>query len=250
MLTLLLALLIPFAHAYDVGDWPEEQLKTTAAQVLPPESTVVSATGIPLARAGRATGVILARHQQGEWQYVQVLTTWVQDGQTWVSGGWGAGGCDDAAVLGVLDLEGEGRLVLQDGWATDTPQQPAERPAKPVLVVLTRERYDDGIERVEALVLDIHDPAKPWQLARARAGSSIPIWDPRADMPVQRSLGVRVEQVYMIQGDQGPELHIVQRDVPTPDSRCLEPEPETRRLLFQEGRFVEQLPTTLHQPCP
>ncbi len=247
---LLLVLLSFSALAYDVGDWPQEQLKTTAAQLLSPKSTVLSATGVPLVRAGATSGVILARHQQGEYSYVQVLTVFERGGQVLVSRGWGVGGCVDAAVLGVLDLAAPGVLLLDDGWARSAPQEPAAKPAKPALVVVSRQRYDDGVEHVELLVLDIADPEKPWQLLRARGGSRLPIWDPRSDMPVQRSLGVQGASLAVVPGASGPELHFVQRDVPTPDSRCLEPLPETRRFVFEEGRFVERYPAVLHEPCP
>ena len=247
---LLLALLCLTSFAYDVGDWPEEQLRASAAQVLSPDSTVVEAEGIPLQHAGATAGVILARHQQGAYTYAQVITVFERDGQTWLSAGWGAGGCDDVAVLGVLDLQAPGTLELKGGWADHEPQEPVAAPAKPVLAVLSRERSDDGVERVELLLLDISDPEKPWQILRARAGTKLPIWDPRSDMPVQRSLGSTVLRVAMVKGVQGMELQLVQRDVPTPDSRCLEPQPETRRFLFHEGRFVEQYPQALHEPCP
>jgi hypothetical protein len=250
MNVLLLALLCLTASAYDVGDWPQEQLRASAAQVLSPESTVVEVKGVPLEHAGATSGVILARHQQGAYTYVQVITVFERDDQTWLSGGWGAGGCVDAAVLGVLDLEAPGRLDLRDGWAGGAPQEPVAAPKKPVLAVLSRDRSEDGSERVELLLLDIVDPEKPWQLLRARAGSRIPIWDPRSDMPVQRSLGTEVLSLAMVQGEQGIELQIVQRNIPTPDSRCLEPQPETRRFLFEEGRFVEQRPQNLHEACP
>lgn len=245
-----LALLCLSALAYDVGDWPQEQLRASAAQLLSPESTVLEATGVPLQHAGATAGVILARHQQGAYSYVQVLTVFERDGQSWVSAGWGAGGCVDAAVVGVLDLEAPGSLTLVEGWAGASPQEPAAKPKRPVLAVLSRNRFDDGVERVELLLLDIADPEKPWQLLRARAGTRLPIWDPRSDMPVQRSLGTKVLSIAMVPGEQGPQLQIVERDVPTPDSRCLEPLPETRHFSFQEGRFVERLPTAFHEACP
>jgi len=247
---LLLVLLCLSALAYDVGDWPQEQLKATAAQLLSPKSTVLEATGIPLAHAGGTKGVILARHQQGEYSYGQVLTVFDRDGQELVSRGWGVGGCVDAAVLGVLDLAAPGRLELDEGWAQATPQEPVAQPVKPVLAVLSRQRSDDGVDRIELLLLDISDPEKPWQLLRARAGSRFPIWDPHSDMPVQRSLGTLGLTVAMVPGEAGPELHFVQKNIPTPDSRCLEPQPETRRFVFQEGRFVEQQPGVLHEACP
>jgi hypothetical protein len=243
-------LFAPSVHAYDVGDWPQQQLEATAASVLPAESTVISAQGVPLEHAGPTTGVILAKHRQGEHSYVQVLTTFVKNGETWVSGGWGVGGCDEAVVLGVLDLAAPGVLELSANWAGPNPQEPVAAPTRPVLAVLSRERYDDGIERIELLLLDIADPEKPWQLLRARAGTRLPIWDPRSDRPVQRSLGTRVQRIAMVLGDQGPELQLTQRKIPTPDSRCREPEPETRHFLFQEGRFVEEHPGRLHEDCP
>jgi hypothetical protein len=247
---LLLALLCLTAHAYDVGDWPQEQLRASAVQVLSPESTVVQAEGIPLRHAGATRGVILARHQQGAYTYTQVITVFERGGQTWLSSGWGAGGGEDVGVLGVLDLDAPGTLELHDGWVGSEPQEPVLAPNKPVLAVLSRVRFDDGVERVELLLLDLTDPEKPWQLLRAQVGTRLPIWDPRSDMPVQRSLGSQALSLAMVQGEQGPELQLVQRDLPTPDSRCLEPRPETRRFLFQEGRFVEQYSQVLHEPCP
>jgi hypothetical protein len=211
---------------------------------------VVGAAGVPLRHAGATRGVILARHQQGAYTYAQALTVFVRGGQELVSSGWGVGGCEQAAVLGVLDLEGSGELVFSDGWAAAEPQEPVAGPKRPVLAILSRERDEDGGDRTELLLLDLRDPEKPWQLLRARAGAHYPIWDPRSDMPVQRSLGQEAQSLAVAQGEQGPELRLTLRELPTPDSRCLEPVPETRRFLFQEGRFVERYGEGLHEPCP
>ncbi len=250
MLALLLFLICMSAYAYDVGDWPQQQLRDTALRVIDEGATVLEVEGIPLPGAGPVKGVILVRFQLGEYSYGRVLTVFDRDGQEWVSGGWGAGGCDDVALLGVLDMASPGRLELKGGWAPPEPQLPSSVPAKPVLAVITRDRADDGIERMELLLLDISDPERPWQVLRTWAGSRIPVWKPTPEMPPQRSLGSRALSLTLDPTDPGPTLLLTTVDLPTPDSRCREPVPEVQRFLFEGGRFVEQRPAGLHEPCP
>lgn len=247
---LLFALLALSALAYDVGDWPEVQLKAHVAQVVDPSATVLEAVGVPLERAGSTRGVILGRYQLGDWSYARVLTVFERDGQSWVSSGWGGGGCVDAVVLGLLDLETPSSIALHRGWAASAPQEPTEPAKRPVLVVLTKQRYEDGVERTEALLLDLSDPERPWQLLRTVVDHRLPVWDPRSDMPVQRSLGSEGLSLSLSPSEAGAELVLIRKDISTPDSRCLEPEPEIVRFLLEEGRFVEQRPASLHQPCP
>ncbi len=250
MMLLLFSLLGLTAFATDLGDWSQAQLEATATSLLSPESTLVGAAGVPLQRAGATRGVILAQYRQGAFTHVQAMPLFERGGQELVSSGWGVGGCDRAAVLGVLDLGGHGRLSFADGWAAAEPQEPAAAPAHPVLAILSLDRDEDGGDRTELLLLDLRDPEKPWQLLRARAGAHYPVWDPHAGMPVQRSLGQEALGLAILQGEQGPELQLTLRELPTPDSRCLEPVPELRRFLFEEGRFVERYDGALHEPCP
>jgi hypothetical protein len=245
-----ITLLCLSAHAWDVGDWPQADLRAQVARVVDAGAEVVEARGVPLVRAGAVTGAIVGRYTLGQYSYCHVLTVYEKGGQSWVTAGWGAGGCEQVAILGVLDLAGAGSLTFEDGWAPARPQEPAEVPKKPALAVLSRVRFDDGRVETNLLLLDLADLDRPFQILREEAGMHLPTWDPRAGMPVQRSLGTEPISLAVVQTGTGPELRLTARDIPTPDARCLEPVPEIHRFLFQEGRFVEQRSPTLDPGCP
>jgi hypothetical protein len=246
-----LLLLAMFAAAFAVGvaDWAESQRKAAVAERVGAGAEVLDARGVPLSRAGAIEGAIVGRYREGGYTYCHLLTVFTRGGQDWVSAGWGLGGCEDAAILGVLDLAGDGALTFADGWAGAAPQEPAVEAKKPALAVLTRLRYPEGQVHTELLVLDLGDLDRPFQVLRADAGTRLPTWDPR-EMPVQRSYGNEALALAVGQATEGPELRLTACDLPTPDSRCLAPAPITRRFLLRDGRFVEQLPRAMDPGCP
>jgi hypothetical protein len=233
-----------------VGDWPQADLRAQVARVVDPGAEVLEARGVPLAHAGEITGAIVGRFQLGPYSYCHVQTVYEKGGQSWVTAGWGLGGCEAAAVLGVLDLAGEVSLAFDEGWAQATPQEPATAPKKPALALLTRQRFEDGQRRTELLLLDLADLDRPFQILRDGADTRLPVWDPHAGMPVQRSLGTEALSLAVAQTPAGPELRLTVRDIATPDSRCLKPAPEIQRYLLQEGRFVEQRSLPVDPGCP
>ncbi|MFH1463461.1 MAG: hypothetical protein ABIO70_03660 [Pseudomonadota bacterium] len=245
-----LLLLALAAHAYDVGDWSPADLKAQVARVVSQEAEVVEARGVPLAHAGAITGAIVGRFELGEYTYCHVQTVYEKDGQSWVTAGMEIGGCEAAAVLGVLDLADEGSLAFRDSWAQANPQEPVATPKKPALAVLSRFRFDDGHVRTNLLLLDLADRDRPTQVLREDVSARYPLQDPRAGRPAQRSLGHEALSLAVAQTAQGPELLLTVKDVATPDSGCLEPAPEILRFLFQEGRFVQQRFTPPDPGCP
>lgn len=250
LLPLPLLLLSLAAHAYDVDDWSPADLKAQVARVVSQEAEVVEARGVPLAHASATTGAIVGRFKRGEYTYCHLQTVYEKDWQSWITAGLEIGGCEAAAVLGVLDLAGEGSLALRDSWAQASPQEPVATPTKPALAVLSRFRFDDGHVRTTLLLLDLTDRDQPTQVLRENVSARYPLQDPRAGRPAQRSLGHEALSLAVAQTAQGPELQITVKGVATPDSGCLEPAPEILRFLLQEGRFVQQRSAPPHPGCP
>ena len=235
-----LAFLPLLAMASDVSLWPKSTLNAQIERTMGEPGQVLEARGYTLKSAGAVHGVVLGRYQIGNFSYARVMPVFEQNGQELVGGGTSLGGSHRTRLLGVMDLDVNAALIVDFTWTSSTIQEPSGTAKKPILVVLTERQDDDGGSQVDALLFDIREPEKMMLIGRVRVAEQYPVRNPDLQRPAQRILATEGLSMAIKHGEKGTVLELVEQDVSTPDNRCKNPGPRTRRFVLEERRFVEK----------